>query len=54
LRAKLNKRLEEFTSDADRIGREIVELQSKRLEKKIELEDLLQDLDLRPSQPTKP
>jgi hypothetical protein len=54
LRAKLNKRLEEFTSDADRIGREVVELQSKRLEKKIELEDLLQDLDLRPSQPAKP
>lgn len=54
LRAKLNKRLDEFTSDADRIGREIVELQSKRLEKKIELEDMLQDLDLRPSQPPQP
>ena len=46
LRAKLNKRLDEFTSDADRLGREAVELQSKRLEKKIELEDLLQNLDL--------
>lgn len=49
LRAKLNKRLDEFTSEGDRIGREIVELQSKRLEKKIELEDLLQDFDFRPS-----
>ena len=47
LRAKLNKRLEEFTSEADAVGRRIVELQTKRLEKKIELEDLLQDLDLR-------
>jgi Domain of unknown function (DUF4139) len=47
LRAKLNKRLEEFTSQADQVGRRMVELQSKRLEKKIELEDMLQDLDLR-------
>jgi len=47
LRAKLNKRLEEFTSQADAVGRRMVELQSKRLEKKIELEDMLQDLDLR-------
>ena len=47
LRQKLNKRLEEFTSEADRLGREVVEMQSKRLEKKIELEDLLQNLDLR-------
>ncbi|MFW5739263.1 MAG: hypothetical protein ACOC1F_02735 [Myxococcota bacterium] len=49
LRRKLSQRLEEFTSEADRVGREIVELQSKRLEKKIALEDLLQDLDLRPA-----
>ncbi len=47
LRRKLSKRLEEFTSDGDRIGRTVVELQSQRLEKKIALEDLLQDLDLR-------
>jgi hypothetical protein len=47
LRAKLNKRLDEFTSEGDRVGREVVELQSKRLEKKIELEDMLQDFDLR-------
>ncbi len=54
LRAKLNRRLDEFTSEADKVGREIVELQSKRLEKKIELEDLLQDFDLRPGPATKP
>jgi hypothetical protein len=47
LRQKLNKRLEEFTSEADKLGREVVEMQSKRLEKKIELEDLLQNFDLR-------
>jgi hypothetical protein len=47
LRQKLNKRLEEFSSEADTRGRQIVELESKRLEKKIELEDMIQDLDLR-------
>jgi outer membrane murein-binding lipoprotein Lpp len=47
LRQRLNQRLEEFSSDADAAGRKIVELESKRLEKKIELEDMLQDLDLR-------
>ncbi len=46
LRAKLNKRLDDFTADGDRIGRKVVELQSQRLEKKISLEDLLQNLDL--------
>lgn len=47
LRARLSKRLEEFTAGADKIGRQLVELQSQRLEKKIELEDRLQSLDLR-------
>lgn len=46
LRSKLSKRLDEFTRDGDKLGRSIVELQSKRLEKKIELEDLLQTIDL--------
>jgi hypothetical protein len=48
LRKKLSTRLEEFTSDGDKLGRRVVELQSTRLEKKIALEDLLQDLDLQP------
>ena len=53
LRGRLSKRLEEFTRDGDKIGRTLVELQSKRLEKKIELEDLLQNLDLTvPDPPT--
>ncbi|MEM6289740.1 MAG: DUF4139 domain-containing protein [Myxococcota bacterium] len=47
LRKKLSTRLDAFTKEADAIGRKIVELQSQRLEKKIELEDLLQNLDLR-------
>ena len=46
LRSRLSKRLEEFARDGDALGRQLVELQSKRLTKKIELEDLLQSLDL--------
>lgn len=46
LRKKLSDRLDDFVSEGDRIGRKVVELQSQRLEKKIALEDLLQDLDL--------
>jgi hypothetical protein len=42
LRSKLGERLDAFLRDADAAGRKIVELQSKRLELKIELEDLLQ------------
>ena len=53
LRGRLSKRLEEFTRDGDKIGRTLVELQSKRLEKKIELEDQLQNIDLSvPDPPT--
>jgi hypothetical protein len=44
LRAKLNARLDDFTKEADRLGREIVELQSKRLEKQIALEDMMENL----------
>lgn len=51
LRSRLSKRLEEFARDGDKLGRQIVELQSRRLEKKIELEDLLQNIDLSLPQP---
>lgn len=47
LRAKLSKRLEQFASDGDRLGREVVELQNKRMELRIELEDALQTLDFK-------
>jgi hypothetical protein len=46
LRQKLQQRLDEFTRDGDKLGREIVTLESERLEKKIQLEDMLQNLDL--------
>ncbi|HGG56650.1 MAG TPA: DUF4139 domain-containing protein, partial [Nannocystis exedens] len=46
LRSRLSKRLEEFSREGDRIGRLLVELSSQRLEKKIELEDRLQNLDV--------
>lgn len=42
LRKRLGERLDEFLREADALGRSLVELQSKRLELKIELEDLLQ------------
>ena len=44
LRRKLSTRLETFTRDADSVGRRIVELQTRRLELKVELEDLLEAL----------
>jgi hypothetical protein len=46
LRQKLTKRLEDFGKDGDRLGREMAELESKRLEKRIELEDALQSLEI--------
>jgi outer membrane murein-binding lipoprotein Lpp len=46
LRARLSQRLEQFTSEADRLGRRIVELESRRLEHKIDLEDRLRDLTI--------
>ncbi len=54
LRKRLSDRLEQFTKDGDRLSREIVELQSKRMEKKIELEDLLQNLDFTAPVPATP
>jgi len=53
LRGRLSARLEEFSRLGDKIGRSLVELQSERLEKKIELEDRLQSLDLNAPAPTK-
>lgn len=42
LRGRLQGRLEELVKEGDAIGRRVVELQSKRLELKIELEDLIE------------
>jgi hypothetical protein len=46
LRKRLGARLEEMTQLAAELGRKIVELNSQRLERKIELEDRLRDLNL--------
>ena len=54
LRRRLSDRLEQFTKDGDKLGRELVELQTKRTELKIALEDALQNLDLVPKQPLTP
>jgi outer membrane murein-binding lipoprotein Lpp len=46
LRKRLTQRLDELSKQAEEIGRKLVELNSQRLERKIELEDKLRDLDL--------
>jgi chromosome segregation ATPase len=45
LRKRLGQRLEELTQQAAELGRKIVELNSQRMEKKIELEDQLRNLE---------
>ncbi|HTR53078.1 MAG TPA: DUF4139 domain-containing protein, partial [Kofleriaceae bacterium] len=54
LRKRLGERLEQFTKDGDKIGRDLVELQTKRTEKKIALEDAMQNLELNPKEPLVP
>lgn len=46
LRKRLSDRLEELTQRAAEIGRKIVDLNSQRLSRKIELEDKLRELDV--------
>lgn len=54
LRKRLTQRLEELSKQAEEIGRKLVELNSQRLEHKIELEDKLRDLDFTPAMPVAP
>ena len=54
LRKRLSDRLEQFAKDGDKLGRDLVELQTKRTEKKVALEDLMQNLDLTPAKPLSP
>ena len=54
LRRRLSDRLEQFARDGDKLGRDLVELQTKRTEKKVALEDLMQNLDLTPAKPLSP
>jgi hypothetical protein len=54
LRQRLSERLEQFTKDGDKLGRELVELQTRRTERKVTLEDAMQNLELVPEQPIAP
>lgn len=54
LRKNLSDRLEQFAKDGDKLGRDLVELQTRRMEKKIALEDAMQALDLTPDKPLAP
>jgi hypothetical protein len=54
LRKKLSDRLEQFAKDGDKLGRDLVELQTKRTEQKVALEDAMQALDLSPKEPLAP
>lgn len=54
LRKRLGERLEQFTKDGDKLGRELVELQTRRTERKITLEDAMQNLELVPKEPLAP
>jgi hypothetical protein len=54
LRKKLSDRLDQFAKDGDKLGRDLVELQTKRTEQKVALEDALQALDLTPKEPLAP
>jgi hypothetical protein len=54
LRKRLGDRLDQFTKDADKLGRDLVELQTRRTEKKIALEDAMQNLELIPKEPLAP
>jgi hypothetical protein len=45
-RAKWTRQLDEFSSQGNALGAELAALEAKRLDKRIELEDTLQDLEL--------
>ncbi len=54
LRKRLGERLDQFAKDGDKLGRDLVELQTRRTEKKISLEDIMQNLELMPKEPLAP
>ncbi len=53
LRQKLTKRLDDFSNEGNRLGRDMAELERQRMEQRIELEDMLQDLDVLAPPPKK-
>jgi len=54
LRKKLSDRLEQFAKDGDKLGRDLFVLQTRRTEKKVALDDAMQNLDLMPKEPLAP
>ncbi len=46
LRRDLEKRLDDFTKEGDRLGREVVRLESRRLQLTVKLDDLLENLTI--------
>ena len=46
LRARINKRLEGFAAEGDKLGRQMLELERERLELKVALEDAIEGLDI--------
>lgn len=54
-RAKWTKQLDEFTGEGNKLGAQLAELEARRMDKRIELEDTLQELELNaPPAPKKP
>ncbi|MBP6835877.1 MAG: DUF4139 domain-containing protein [Kofleriaceae bacterium] len=45
-RAKWTKQLDDFASEGNKLGAQLADLEAKRLDKRVELEDLLQDLEV--------
>nr|MBA3538577.1 hypothetical protein [Deltaproteobacteria bacterium] len=45
-RAKFAKQLDDFTSEGNRLGVQLADLEAKRLDRRVELEDALQDLEI--------
>ena len=45
-RQKWTKQLDEFTSEANKIGADLASLEAKRMDKRIELEDTIQNLEI--------
>jgi hypothetical protein len=52
-RQKWTKQLDEFTSEGNKLGAQLAELEARRLDKRMELEDLLQGLEVEPPKPKK-
>ncbi len=53
-RAKWTKQLDEFTSEGNKLGAQLADLEAKRLDQRVELEDALQELEITPpAQPAK-